>query len=73
LAVNGRPLLGWQPADVQTFLVVGPVLGLWPVAVLAWLAHRTAGVRRWAPAGLGLWLAVAVVTMLWFGLLPLVR
>lgn len=73
LAVNGRPLFEWQPGDVQLFLVVGPLLGLWPVAVLALLAARLREVRRWTPAGLGLWLGVAVVTTLWFGLVPLLR
>jgi len=73
LAVNGRPLFGWKPADVQVFLVVGPLLGLWPVAALAMLAARSPSVRRWAPAGLGLWLAVSVVSTLWLGLVPLLH
>ena len=58
---------------METFLVVGPLMGVWPVAALALAAHRSAMVRRWAPAGLGLWLATAVVTTLWLGLLPLLR
>ena len=58
---------------MEVFLVIGPLLGLWPVAALALAAHRSAAVRHWAPAGLGLWLGVAIVTTLWFGLLPLLR
>ncbi|HEU5318137.1 MAG TPA: hypothetical protein VFX49_18635 [Chloroflexota bacterium] len=73
LTLNGRTLMDWEPAAMELFLVIGPVLGLWPVAALALVAHRTAAVRRWTPAGLAVWLVVALTTMVWFGLAPLLR
>ncbi len=71
LALVGQPLLELAPWRVQVVLVAGPLLGLLPMAALALGAGRYQDVARRAPAAFGVWLALGVVTMLWFGLRPL--
>jgi hypothetical protein len=73
LALVGQPLLGLEPARVQVALTAGPLLGLMPMAVLAYAAGRSRDVARRAPAAFGVWLAMGAATMVWFGLLPLLR
>ena len=67
LALIGRPFLELEPARIQLLLVVGPLLGLWPAALLGFVAAHSPLVRRWTPALLLLWLFVAGGAML-FGL-----
>ena len=73
LALIGRPLLELEPARVQLFLVLGPLLGLWPPAALSLVAAHSALVRGWTPGLLGLWLGCAATATVWFGLGPLLR
>ena len=58
---------------MQLFLVVGPVLGLWPAALLCLVAAHSPHVRAWTPALLGLWLGSAAVATVWFGLVAVLR
>ncbi|HEV2125583.1 MAG TPA: hypothetical protein VGW38_22755, partial [Chloroflexota bacterium] len=46
LAVAGRTLLDVSPARIQVFLVVGPLLGLLPVAILCLAASGSPDVAR---------------------------
>ncbi|MGI8423915.1 MAG: hypothetical protein ACR2NO_07365 [Chloroflexota bacterium] len=73
LALNGRALLEMEPARIQLFLVVGPLLGLWPAALLSFVAARSPLVRRWTPASLRLWLGCGVISTVWFGVVPFLR
>jgi hypothetical protein len=73
LALSGRPLLELEPARMQLFLVVGPLLGLWPPASLSFVAAHSALMRGWAPWLLGLWLGCAATATVWFGLVSLLR
>lgn len=71
LAVAGRTLLDVSPARIQAFLVVGPLLGLLPVAMLCLAASRSPDVARRTPLTLLLWFLVACAAVAWFGLRPL--
>ena len=73
LTLIGRVLLEMEPARAQLFLVVGPLLGLWPPAALAFVAAHSDVVRRWTLGLLGLWLACAVVTTIVSGLASVMR
>jgi hypothetical protein len=68
LALTGRSLLELEPARLHLFLVIGPLLGLWPPAMLAFIAAHSPLVRRWALALLGLWLSCALVAVVGAGL-----
>jgi hypothetical protein len=71
LAVIGQPLLEWEPARVQTILVAGPLLGLGPMAALAYAASKYGAVARHARTCLACWALVAIATTAWLGLRPL--
>ena len=73
LALIGRPLLELEPDRVKLLLVVGPLLGLWPAALLSFVAAHSVLVRGWTAALLGLWAACAAVATVWFGLLDVLR
>ena len=77
LALIGRPFLELEPARIQLLLVVGPLLGLWPPAMLCYVAAQSPLVRRWTPLQLLLWFCSAVAATLASGLysvfLPVLR
>ena len=73
LLINGHVLFDMEPARAQLLLVVGPLLGLWPPAALAFVAAHSPQVRRWTLALLGLWLASALAATVGFGFLSLFR
>jgi hypothetical protein len=71
LTLIGQPLLDLPPERLQLILVVAPLAGLLPVAVLAYVAAQRRDVAQAMPATLGLWLAMTAITIIWFGLRPL--
>ena len=73
LALAGRTLFALEPADIQLFLVVGPLAGLLPVAALAQAAGRWPWIARRASGTLLAWALGALVSLYWYGIHPLMR
>ncbi|MBI3971169.1 MAG: hypothetical protein HY332_07745 [Chloroflexi bacterium] len=71
LALDGRALLDLAPVHAQLLLVLGPLLGLWPLSALVIAAARSRAVARRVPPALGLWGLAAVTALFWFGVRPL--
>ncbi|HET7770950.1 MAG TPA: hypothetical protein VFN74_19410 [Chloroflexota bacterium] len=71
LALIGRSFLELEPGRIQLLLVVGPLLGLWPPAVLCYVAAQSPLVRRWTPLQLLVWFGSAVAATLAAGLYSL--
>jgi hypothetical protein len=73
LALAGQSLFEAPPERAHLFLVLGPLCGLLPVALLAAGAARHPEVRHRAPVALGVWVIAAVAATCWFGLRPLLQ
>ena len=71
LALFGLPLLELPLERLQLFLVIGPFLGLVPVALLAHAAQRYADIARTAPIAFAIWLVTGAATTAWFALATL--
>ena len=73
LALAGRTLFALEPANIQVFLVVGPLAGLLPLAALAYLAARSPWVARRTLWALLTWTLGALVALYWYGIYPLLH
>ncbi len=71
LALAGRSPFGLSADGAQVALVAGPLMGLWPLSAVIWVAWRRPSLARHLPRLLGLWLLLAVLAGAWFGLRPL--